>query len=223
MAADTTHSTRVLFSNISHNAGITLTIATWNGPSDCIEGFIEVLHRRIQHNKTSVGKAIKPITANTDRSSYPDCRIIIRDIWWREGGGTLLHCKVHTSYVHLHMHVLEQNAVSSTSLQRMGTFPGYSRRKFCRKGIVTLGPIHKAASCKKQRMEQEAKSLQGTTECSLAGFQCYNKVHYPWRNGGPLLRPIWQRGWSGVRILECKRQVVTVFSQQDASPPIGPS
>ena len=143
---DTTHSTLVLFSHRHQRAGLAQSIDTQNTPSDGIKGFIEVWCGRIQHNKTSVAKVVKPITVNTsDRSSYPDNRHIIRDIWWREGGGTLLHRKVYTSYAYLRTyarmhgaecsikHFLTENAhnswvLPSKVLQKRDGHVGYNPR-----------------------------------------------------------------------------------------------
>ena len=75
---------RVFLSHCCNGADRSLC-EQWNGPFDCIVGFIEVLSGGVQPGKTSVFKSVKTVTTRiSDRSGYPNDRIIIIRGIWRE-------------------------------------------------------------------------------------------------------------------------------------------
>ena len=150
-----------------------------NSPIDCIEGLKEVFHERVEKGKTIIVEAVKPIITNTDRSKYPDIRLFDRDIWTEGGRREKKNYCTAKCTMHKYVKPAENRDTSTTSLQTMSTVLGIICRTLCRKGMVTLGPTHKASNCSRRRYTVEwqgncvhvfalGEPLQGATECLLA-------------------------------------------------------
>ena len=147
-------------------------VKTWNSPIDCIEGFIEVFHGRVQHSKTIVVEDVKPImTSNTNRNNYPDNRLVVRGIW-TEGGRRNVTALQSAHIIDYAQYMLSQQNTDMLSIQEIFTVLRNLRRKVCRKGMVTLGLTHKASSCSRRRNRVE---WEGDCVCMLR--MCVHVAH----------------------------------------------